>query len=343
MKRAGLRGFVAGLILLALGHLAEAAGFQPIVIRTSEIEHFLIGRDEFRFGEFDFRGGLILTSPNRSFGGLSGIDFEPGGQRFLAISDMGYWFRGTIERENGRVAGLSDTEWAPILNANGKPLGSKRKADAESIRLATIDGKPAAYVSFERTNDLRLYRLGSNPSLARPQPVKLPRSATGMVRNRGLETVALSAPDSPLAGAPVLVTERSLDAAGNHRAWIVGGPLAGAFSVVRSGDFDVTDGAFLPNGDLLLLERRILFPLGVGMRLRRIDGASIRPGAVVDGPTAMQADMSHQIDNMEGLAVSRDEDGRTRITLVSDDNLSRLQRTLLLEFIWLGPVESVRN
>jgi hypothetical protein len=40
---------------------------------------------------------------------------------------------------------------------------------------------------------------------------------------------------------------------------------------------------------------------------------------------------------MEGLAVTTDGDGRARVTLVSDDNLSVLQRTLILEFIWQGP------
>ena len=37
------------------------------------------------------------------------------------------------------------------------------------------------------------------------------------------------------------------------------------------------------------------------------------------------------IDNMEGLAI-RKEEGRTFIYLVSDDNFSPLQRTLLLKF-----------
>ncbi|MBN9058904.1 MAG: esterase-like activity of phytase family protein, partial [Rhizobiales bacterium] len=306
-------------------------------IRTARIDYFLIGRSQTRFGEFEFAGGLTLNSTNRAFGGLSGIDFRPDGKSFVAISDNGYWFRGTLEREEGRLVGIRDAEWAPMLNGKGNPLGAKRNADAEGLRLTTIDGREAAYVSFEQTNELRLYRANPDLSLARPEPVKLPRSATGLVKNRGLETVALAPAEGPLAGSPVLVSERSLDRKGNHRSWIVRGPLAGAFSVVRSDDFDVTDGAFLPNGDLLLLERRVIMPFGVGMRLRRIAGDSIRPGALVDGPVVMQADMLNQIDNMEGLAVTTDEQGRARITLVSDDNLSILQRTLILEFIWQGP------
>ena len=40
----------------------------------------------------------------------------------------------------------------------------------------------------------------------------------------------------------------------------------------------------------------------------------------------------YQIDNMEGLAVRPGENGETLLTIVSDDNNSLLQRTLLLQF-----------
>ena len=44
------------------------------------------------------------------------------------------------------------------------------------------------------------------------------------------------------------------------------------------------------------------------------------------------ADMGYQIDNMEGLSVHRTTAGDTILTLVSDDNFSALQRTILLQF-----------
>ena len=39
------------------------------------------------------------------------------------------------------------------------------------------------------------------------------------------------------------------------------------------------------------------------------------------------------IENMEGIAVWRDASGRTRLTLISDDNFTGLLRTLLLDFV----------
>jgi hypothetical protein len=53
---------------------------------------------------------------------------------------------------------------------------------------------------------------------------------------------------------------------------------------------------------------------------------------VVDGPSIFDADLGHEIDNMEGLDVHRDSDGEIVLTMISDDNFSLLQRTMLLQF-----------
>jgi hypothetical protein len=57
---------------------------------------------------------------------------------------------------------------------------------------------------------------------------------------------------------------------------------------------------------------------------------------VVDGRVLIVAELAHQIDNMEGIAVHRNARGDTIITVVSDDNFSVIQRTLLLQFALLG-------
>jgi hypothetical protein len=52
----------------------------------------------------------------------------------------------------------------------------------------------------------------------------------------------------------------------------------------------------------------------------------------VDGPAIFEADLGNEIDNMEGLDVHVDAGGAIVMTMVSDDNFSMLQRTLLLQF-----------
>jgi hypothetical protein len=68
------------------------------------------------------------------------------------------------------------------------------------------------------------------------------------------------------------------------------------------------------------------------MRLRRIGGEAVEAGATLDGELLLDAGMTSQIDNMEGLAIHQDAGGRTILTVVSDDNHNAFQRTLILQF-----------
>ena len=72
------------------------------------------------------------------------------------------------------------------------------------------------------------------------------------------------------------------------------------------------------------------------MRIRSVPLAAVKPGALLVGPQLIFADMGHQIDNMEGLSVHRAADGAMVLTLISDDNFSLLQRTVLLQFTLVG-------
>ncbi len=334
------RAAILVLLLSATPILAAEPGFHPIELEAKPIDRFLPFQAEQRFGSLEFRGGLDLSSPSREFGSLSGLDFSSDGSVLYSISDKGLWFSARPVVKDGRLVGLAGAGMAPILNSAGKPLAGKAWGDAEALRVVERSGKPIALVSFEEVNDLRAFA-GPEFPLSPSVEVPLPASTRDVNAKTGFEALAVAPAASPLQGAIVLVTEHSLDAAGNHRAWIVGGPLNGTFSVLRSDGFDVTDAAFLPDGDLLILEREVgLLPFGVGMRIRQIAGADIRPGATVDGTVLLEADLRYQIDNMEGLAIGRNSRGETIIALVSDNNQSRLQRTLLLYFALApsGPV-----
>jgi hypothetical protein len=53
---------------------------------------------------------------------------------------------------------------------------------------------------------------------------------------------------------------------------------------------------------------------------------------VVDGPSIFEASLANEVDNMEGIDAHLTADGDTVLTMVSDDNFSLIQRTLLLQF-----------
>lgn len=318
-----------------------AAALSRIDVRTTAITAF-DNRDpgRTRFGTLDFRGGLALTADFEPFGGISGIHMEPDGSRFLAVTDRGSWLRGRIVYRDGRPDGIADTEMAPVLGADGKPLAAQGWYDIES--LFERDG--LFYLGIERVQKIVRFNYRRDGLQARGEPVAVPADFDTLSSNKGLECLAAAPKGSPLAGKLIVVTERSLDALGNLRAYALEGKFPGdvvdgrplRFSVKRSDDFDVSDCAILPAGDLLLLERRYSPARGVAMRIRRLPVAAMKKGTVVDGAILIEADLAYQVDNMEGISVHRNAAGETVITLVSDDNFSMIQRNLMLQFTLVG-------
>jgi hypothetical protein len=90
-------------------------------------------RSRLRFGSLQYRSGLVLTSKFHGFGGLSGLRLDAKGERFIAISDKGMWFTGTITYRGDAMIGLADVEAAPMLGAEGRPLAARGWFDTESI------------------------------------------------------------------------------------------------------------------------------------------------------------------------------------------------------------------
>jgi len=285
-----------------------------------------------RFGALEFRGGLVLASNDPAFGGISSLHVEPDGSRFIAATDRGSWLRARIIYRDGRPVGVGDAELAPILGADGKPLAARGWFDAES--LTEHDG--ALYVGFERVEQIVRFDYRRDGLQARGRAIDVPPDFKTFTYNKSLECLAIPPRGSPLAGQLIAVTEHSLDSSGNLRSFVLGGPDVMRFSVKRIDDFDVSDCTVLPPGDLLLLERRISMATGIAIRIRRIPLASIKAGVVVDGRVMIEADLAYQVDNMEGIGVHRDAHGETIITLVSDDNFSVIERSLLLQFAVVG-------
>ncbi|HXV30429.1 MAG TPA: esterase-like activity of phytase family protein [Sinorhizobium sp.] len=325
-----LRRTLAVLFLLASAVTAGAeAPCEIVPVQSRQISEFEVGSEATAFGRLEFIGGIEMTSSNSLFGAFSAIRFRPGSESFVAILDTGHWVEGAVIRDGaGRLEGLSELAVTSMIDGHGAAQLAKWKVDAEGLALR--DGQ--VIVSFEQSPRVDIY---PDPGFAASQPngqLGLPFPVTELRKNGGLETLAVAPKDGPLAGAAVVVSERSVDKADNFLAGILDGPMRGAFTVVRHDPYAVTDGAFLPDGDFLILERRFSFASGLGMRIRRIAAADIRPGAVVDGEVLIEADMSYQIDNMEGLDVVVRPDGEIRVILVSDDNHSILERNLMLEF-----------
>jgi hypothetical protein len=320
------------MLLIGGSAAAQTPRTTPIQITAQAIDAF-DSRDTSltQFGSLRFRGGLVLTSSHRDFGGLSAIRMLADG-RFLALTDKGNWLRARIVTRDGRPIAITEAELAPILGPDGRPVASRRNwYDSEAL----ADDGGTLYVALERVHEILRFDYGRDGLRARGRPVGVPPAMKQLPNNRGIECMVIPQKGQPLAGTLIAVSERGLDSAGNILGYLIG-PGAGSFSVKRSDDFDVSDCALTPRGDLLLLERRFSWMRGLAIRIRRVPLSRIAPRAVVDGPDLLSADMAYQIDNFEGMAVHRDASGALVLTLISDDNFSPLQRTLLLQFTLAG-------
>ncbi|MDN3275636.1 esterase-like activity of phytase family protein [Frankia sp. RB7] len=349
--RQSRRGFLghaaAGFSTLAIPRLAQAqpapkpaqpehAVTEPVGIEVNArpIPDFEPrDRSRTRFGSLQYRSGLVLTSPHRGFGGLSGLRFlDDKGERFLALSDQGSWFTGTIRYSGSKMTGLDDVEAAPMLNAEGRPITEKRLwYDTESLAR---DGS-LFYVGLERVNQIMRFDFSKGGTRARGEVVPTPPAVRKLPYNKGLEALVFVPKDikgQPLAGTLIAMSEGGFDADGNLIGFLIGGPSPGQFSIKRTDKQFISDAVLLPSGELLILERKFSWFAGINIRIRSIPLKTIAPGALVDGPVLFEADLGHEVDNMEGIDAHVTAEGETVLTMVSDDNFSMLQRTLLLQF-----------
>src|SRR5438876_5146247 len=337
-RRRALVALLAALVVVAIPDATQTARVAepPVAIEVTaqsftEFAHNDPTRRQ--FGLLEFRGGLVLTSRFKEFGGLSSFRVAADGAHFIAASDQGWWLRGRITYEGTRPTGIVEAEMAAMLGPDGRTLAARGWYDTESI---AEDGG-TLYVGIERVNRIVRFDYGKDGLLARAQPIEVPPGVRTLPNNKGLEALVFVPRNLPLGGALIAISERGLDKSGNNLAFLIGGPRPGTFTVKRSADFDISDAALLPPGGLLLLERKFSWTSGLFIRIRNVALADVRPGVVVDGPVVFEADLGYAIDNMEGLSVHRTAGGETVLTLISDDNFSVLQRTLLLQFTLLEP------
>ena len=338
---AGVAGLCAGGFGAARAQDQAAVAAPPVVgpieVAARAIPAFdRAGKGQTKFGALEFRGGLELTSATREFGGWSGLAIAEDGRKFIAVSDQGSWLTAELVYDGTKPQTVRGAVLGSIPGAGGKPLDRKRDADAEAITL--LDGtltRGTVLVSFERNHRIGRYPVserGLGPPLGF---LKLPAEARRMRANAGFEAVGVIR-GGAMKGSVIAFAEELHDPRRNHTGWIWPGGIGGEpqrLGLVNIGDFAITDVASLPDGSLIVLERRFRWLEGVQMRLRLVKAATVRPGALLDGEVLLQADMAYQIDNMECLGLHRGLRGETILTLMSDDNFNHfLQRTLLLQF-----------
>jgi hypothetical protein len=309
------------IVLLALlcGGDAVSADSQLVasLITAADPDH----PDRTRFGTLEFRGGLKLSWSHAAFGGWSAARLE--GQTLTSVSDVGNWIRLTLHHDGrGWLVDAQRDGSGPLRRLDGAAIGDdKRWRDAEGLTR----WRGGWVVSFERHHRLWFYPSGIDGV---PAPLDGPPEMAALPDNEGVEAVAA------LTDGRLLLLAESGGA-----GWLgVPGDWQSITWTVTD-DFHPTDLIQLPNGDLVVLERRFSVLGGFAARLSLVPGATIAPGARLEGRELLRLAPPWTVDNFEGLAVGQGPNGEPMLYLISDDNFSPLQATLLLAFAVVGESE----
>ena len=331
---------LAVLVAAGLAVVASLSSHRPAEALTLDVRPVPLSASDptlVEVGPLVFRGGLWLRSEDPAFGGLSGLQVSADGTRLLAVSDCGRILAATLTYDGrGHLSGVTDAALRELAGPGGRALGRK-EIDAEGLApgdegrvLVAFEGRPPRIDSY-----------ALDPPLDRlPERLAGPAFGQDCVGNKGPEAIARS-PE----GHVVVVCEGE----GLRPSWTTvwlgrdGGWVKRPYSLASDepGVKDVyrpTGAAFLPDGGLLVLERR--FP-PVAARLMRVEAAALEGEDPLVPRELVRLDPPLTVDNFEGVAVRRDESGSTLLYLISDDNgcskrlgvvAPRVQRTLLLLF-----------
>ena len=248
------------------------------------------------FGELRLVGAWKLTSDDARFGGFSALAVDDG--ELLALTDFGVLARFPKPEGASAIARVGELPDGP---------GDRRfKRNRDSEALLRDPAGRGWWVAFENRNELWLYDERFARSLA--------RIAFGRERwplNKGIEAMAQAGTDTlafPEQGRTVV-------------------RLRGSSAQSVPIEFPrgrISDAAQLPDGRLWVVHRN-LTQFGFRNSLAELEPTAngYRIGGVM--PLGVSP-----LDNVEAVAAERLPDGATRLWLMTDDNLQRPMRTLLL-------------
>ncbi|QAY77082.1 esterase-like activity of phytase family protein [Sphingosinicella sp. BN140058] len=281
--------------------------FQPVPVEA--------GRpDDLRVGKLLFLGGWNMESNDWRFGGISAMHVDGG--LVTAISDSGWLIRFPVPV----AAGTQRARIEAVRKGSGAPV-NKAQRDVESL---IINGR-TAWIGLERQNGVWRFALPEWRELggARPAAMRKWEENNGpeaMVRLPDGRFIIFSEGDGGITEALMFPSDPSVPGARAIRMRYR--PPAG---------YRITDATLLPDGRMLLLNRRISFVSGMKAKLAVAPVPPPRTGVLIAPQEIAAFAPPLTVDNMEAVSVTS-EAGRTIVWLASDDNYMPLQRSLLLKF-----------
>ena len=326
MRRAWLSPFL--VLALVPGWSGDAR--LPLLGGEARIDarylpHLSANPARIRIGALEYLGGVALKSPDPAFGGFSALHVA--GDRFLLLSDGGGVVRFALGRD-WRIRGASFDELP-----RGPGTGwEKRDRDSEAIAVDPDTGE--YWVAYESVNAIWRYdaTLTKSTGAVRPGAMSGWSRSGGpeaMVRLTGGRFIVLS--ESAGRGAP----SATYRAVAFDRDPIEPGARATRFFYRPPSEFRATAADALPDGRVIVVNRRVAWPSGFEAVVTILDPSDIRRDAVVAGREVARfsGDLWSGFgrDNFEAVSVVREGDD-TIVWLATDHNMQWPQRSLLLKF-----------
>lgn len=270
---------------------------------------------------FTYMGGVAITDPvtNRVHG-LSDLRVTPDG-RIVTISDFGDLFEAKLQfGQDSRLGGLTDGKLWTLKRPDGQPVQGKLESDAEGLAILANGDR---LVSFERDHRIWRYPAAGGPPVAAPKPGNLFSENEGM---EGLTEYPFAGPDAYLVGSE------------EGELWLC--KLSAAcqtFSVLNGPDLEYGLTALAPFQDgSLVAVHRAWDPVRGSRITVSVYAAAALKGRQPQPMARLVLNAPLTTDNIEGVALITSPTGATRMLLLSDDNASGSQRTLLMVFDWTG-------
>ena len=250
------------------------------------------------------------------FGGFSALHISDNGQQMMALSDRARLVIARIERLDGEITGIRILGQWPVLSSNGH-LMSGGVGDSEGIAAAPDGG---FYISFEGVHRVAHYPAPGTKARVLPRP----QAFQHLADNGSFEGLAIDR-----RGRLYTLPETNRTAGGDIPVYRWNGQTwSTPFVLPQRGWFKPVAADFGPDGRFYVLERN-LTAIGFRSRLRRWD----LTGDVPNAEETLFETGTGAHDNLEGLSIWRDDQGRLRATMISDDNFLALQRTELVEYL----------
>jgi len=315
------------LFLLFLGHCVRSAvpvALAPVhdaSVKVRAIPVALYPDDPERrdLGALTYLGGWQLIGNEGWFGGLSSLNAD--GNHLTAVSDAG----AVTEFDIGRFGHVSNAHIMPIPAACGTG-GDKADRDSESLAYDPVGGD--WWIGLEGRNAVCRVDHG----FVAAKRYARPPAMANWPYNYGPESLLR------LNDGRVLALAEGARGGGDTRPLLIfasdptdPGQVPMRLAYRPPSGFGPTDATQLPDGRIIVINRRFTLWSLFTARLTLIDPRNFRTDAVIDGREIAAFESPVVTENYEGIAATQEGD-RLIVWLISDNNFASFQRTLLLKF-----------